>query len=277
MASLREGFEQYGSGKTSPSKLDVLPCEEARLVWIAVDAIEPDPQQPRSSVKDVSALKESIRENTILQPLIVSPLPTGKFLLVAGHRRLAAAVELGFAKVPAIVREVDERERLLLQLVENMQRVELDPWEEANGYKRLAEDFRMTDEKIAGAVGRTRSHVTQMRSLLHIPLEVRKQCQRNDSEPTRETLILMAKQDSPADMMKVLAGWQAKLPKNALRETARKGAPRGDTSGRRFVIQISKNVTVTVTSTTKISRDSAIASLLEASRTLQQVRGDDRT
>lgn len=146
--------------------------------------IEPNPHQPRRDFQpeDLEDLEESIRENGLLQPLVVRPHPSApeRYQLVAGERRLRAVMSLGWSAVPAVVREVDDQTLLVLALVENIQRSELGPLEEAEGYHALVDEFGLTQEQVAEAVGKKRSTVANMLRLLRLPLSVRKLLEAGD-------------------------------------------------------------------------------------------------
>ena len=143
-----------------------------------VGSITPNPFQPRRDFPEdeLEELSASIRANGLLQPLVVRPAPksTDQWELVAGERRLRAVSRLGWRDVPAMTREVDDETLLVLALVENLQRQELGPLEEAEGYQVLADSFSLTQEEIARAVGKNRTTVTNMLRLLKLPPSVRK-------------------------------------------------------------------------------------------------------
>jgi ParB family chromosome partitioning protein len=146
---------------------------EGSLRELAVADIRPNRYQPRRAF-DPAALKElkqSMAATGLIQPIIVRPHGSG-FELVAGERRWRAAKDLGWKKIPAMVREVDERTLLTLALVENLQRASLSPIDEAEGYERLARDFRLSHADIAQAVGRERSTVANAVRLLKLPRSV---------------------------------------------------------------------------------------------------------
>lgn len=142
-----------------------------------VGQLQPGKYQPRRSFDEdrIADLVESVREKGILQPLLVRPLPghPGKFEIIAGERRWRAAQGAKLHEVPVIVRDLSDREALEVALVENLQRQDLSPLEEADGYRRLMEDFSHTQEELAKAVGKSRSHVANMIRLLALPEPVR--------------------------------------------------------------------------------------------------------
>src|SRR5688572_21903073 len=143
---------------------------------IPVSGIVPNPLQPRKSFSEteLEELAGSIRESGLLQPLVVRAAGPGRFELIAGERRLRSIQRLGWREVPVVVREVDDEALLVLALVENLQREELNPLEEAEGYRQLVERFGLTQEEIAQAVGKERSTVANLLRLLKLPPSIRK-------------------------------------------------------------------------------------------------------
>ena len=143
---------------------------------VDVDLIVPNPHQPRSEISDesIEELVESIREHGVLQPLLVSTSDSdGVYCLIAGERRLRAARAAGLARVPVLVKEAASREMLELALVENLQREDLNALEEAHAFRRLAEEFDMTQEAIASRVGRSRTAVANSLRLLGLSDEIK--------------------------------------------------------------------------------------------------------
>lgn len=144
---------------------------EARFLSVA--EVRPNPYQPRQRVEeDLSELAASIREKGVLQPIIVRRRRDG-FELVMGERRLRAAQQAGLETIPAVVRDVSDGEMLELALVENVQRTNLNPVDEALAYKRLADEFGLSQEDIARKVGRDRSTVANALRLLALPFKCR--------------------------------------------------------------------------------------------------------
>lgn len=146
---------------------------DGSLRELAVGEIRPNRYQPRRAF-DPDALKElkqSIAASGLIQPIIVRDVQGG-YELVAGERRWRAVKELGWKKIPAVVREVDERTLLTLALVENLQRASLSPIDEAEGYERLTREFRLSQGDIAQAVGRDRSTIANAIRLLQLPKSV---------------------------------------------------------------------------------------------------------
>ena len=140
-----------------------------------MDAILRNPRQPRDQfdAKDLDELAASIREHGVIQPLIVSPETNGKYTLIAGERRLEAAKRAGLRTVPAVQRQVSDRELLELALIENLQRAELNPLEEADAYRQLTEDFGLSHEEVALRVGKSRPAVSNTLRLLQLSDKVK--------------------------------------------------------------------------------------------------------
>jgi ParB family transcriptional regulator, chromosome partitioning protein len=151
--------------------------ERGELQRIRLGDIRPNPYQPRRTFDEaeLSDLEASLRENGLLQPITVRPADNAKgFELVAGERRLRAATRLGWTDIPALVRKLDDKALLTLALVENLQRADLDPLEEAEGYQRLIDEFDLTQQQVADVVGKDRSTVANMLRLLGLPASVRR-------------------------------------------------------------------------------------------------------
>jgi ParB family transcriptional regulator, chromosome partitioning protein len=161
----RPGGLGRGLGALIPT--GVVSNDEVGLQDIPLSSIRPNPQQPREHFDEESlaALAESIREVGVLQPVLVRPGGDG-FELIAGERRWRAAQMAGLEQVPAIVREVPDEGALAMSLIENIQRENLNPMEEAAGLARLADEFKLTHQQVAEAVGRSRSATTNLLRLL---------------------------------------------------------------------------------------------------------------
>ncbi len=138
--------------------------------------IEPNRDQPRKYFSDeaIASLADSIREHGMLQPVLVRPLNSGGYQIVAGERRWRAARMLGMDEIPVNIRELSDTEAMQISLIENLQRENLNPVEEALGYKELIENYGMTQDKVAKTVGRSRSAVANAVRLLSLPERVLK-------------------------------------------------------------------------------------------------------
>jgi len=155
----------------------LIPVIEPGPTDLPVDAISPNPLQPRQKMapQELEELAASIREHGLIQPLIVSQVADAEasYQLIAGERRLEAAKLAGLTRVPVIVREATPQEMLELALVENIQRADLNPLEEAGAYQQLNDEFGLTQERIAERVGRSRASVANAMRLLRLPQEVK--------------------------------------------------------------------------------------------------------
>ena len=148
--------------------------ESKKTVWLRISEIQPNRDQPRRHFEQESLaeLAESISQHGILQPLLVRPLLDGRYQLIAGERRWRAAQMAGVSEVPVIIREIDEQKASELALVENLQREDLNPMEEAAGYKTLMENYGLTQEEIAKVVNKSRPAVANALRLLNLPQPV---------------------------------------------------------------------------------------------------------
>jgi ParB family chromosome partitioning protein len=145
------------------------------LQQVSVNALQPGKYQPRSSMdpEAISQLAESIKSQGVIQPILARPAPGGGFEIIAGERRWRAATIAGLESVPVVVRDVRDEAALAMALIENIQREDLNPVEEASGIRRLIDEFGMTHETAADAIGRSRSAVTNLLRLLSLPTSIR--------------------------------------------------------------------------------------------------------
>jgi len=201
---------------------------------VALDRLESNPWQPRSVMDPgrLDELAESIRQSGVVQPILVRPRGE-RFQIIAGERRWRAARKVGLATVPVVVREVPDAELLELALVENIQREELTPLEEAQAFQRLQTEFRLTQEEVARRVGRDRSTVANTLRLLRLPRELRDlvAAGRLDAGHARALLAL------PGTDEQVELGREAARKGLSVREVERRvtlaRAPRGKAGGSR--------------------------------------------
>ena len=155
---------------------DVLKAETSGSLYLPISQVESCSSQPRKSFDEVSLaeLADSIREHGIIQPLTVRKLASGYYQIIAGERRWRAARLAGLQEVPVIVMEADDRKAAELAMIENLQREDLNPMEEAAGFQALIENYHMTQEEAAARVGKSRSTVTNALRLLSLTPSVRK-------------------------------------------------------------------------------------------------------
>ena len=190
------------SSKAEPVKSDLGPDD--RVVSVSLSEIVPSPLQPRKQFNDdaLSDLVDSIREHGVIQPLIVRDVK-GKLELIAGERRWRACQSLEVDSVPVICREASDRDVLEMALIENLQREDLNPVEEAQAYTRLAKDFGMTQEQISSRVGKNRTTVANAMRLLDLAADVQKLLASGEISVGHAKVILSIK--SKTDQAKVAA------------------------------------------------------------------------
>jgi len=161
-------------GKGLEEIIDTSTNDGSNFVILQISQIRPGKFQPRASIDEASLeeLKASIQRSGVIEPVIVRPIAHGTYELVAGERRLRASQALGRQEIPAIIKSLSDKESLEFSLVENIQRENLNPLEEAKGYARLLDEFGYTQEDIASAVGKDRSTVANVLRLLALPEEI---------------------------------------------------------------------------------------------------------
>ncbi len=179
--------ENYSQTAT-PAKDAPAPKNSAEVAsgvyTLSVTKLHPGKYQPRTQFSDqaIAELADSIRKNGIMQPIIVrvSGKQEGKYEIVAGERRWRAAQRAELDQVPVIIRDIPDKQALELAIVENIQRQDLSPIEEANGYQRLIEEFEYTQEELSGVIGKSRSHVANLLRLLSLPEEIRDMLEKDE-------------------------------------------------------------------------------------------------
>jgi ParB family chromosome partitioning protein len=167
---------------------------------IPVDKVRPNPEQPRKALGDLRELTDSIKEKGVLEPLLVRFMPREDcYHIISGERRYHAARAAGLREVPCIEKIADDAETLELALIENLQRKDLTPFEEAEGLHRLAEQFAYTHEDIARKISKARSSVTEILSLRNIPEPIRRRCAERGIN-SKSLLLQVARQPNEKKM-----------------------------------------------------------------------------
>jgi len=172
--------DSAGSTAAHPAASLELVREESPLRTLELSQIRANPYQPRQEFRpeELADLEASLRVNGLLQPITVRPAPNGTgYELIAGERRLRAATRLGWTEIHALVKPVDDKTLLVLAMIENLQRADLDPIEEADGYQRLAEEFQLNNQEVADVIGKDRSTVANALRLRQLPASVRRMLQ----------------------------------------------------------------------------------------------------
>jgi ParB family chromosome partitioning protein len=192
---------------------------------IPIDLIDPNPNQPRQVMGDLSELIASIAEKGIIEPLVVRQRGD-RFQIVAGERRYQASVQLGLRELPVVIRDVDESEMLELALIENLQRKDLSPFEESEALHGLAESCGYTHEDLARRLGKSRSSVTESLALHAIPEEVRNLCRLADIS-SKSLLLQVVRQETAEKMTSLIEkiASQGGATRQKLREAAARARP----------------------------------------------------
>lgn len=249
--------------------VETLPPTDGEQEELDLSQIEPDPDQPRKNLGDISELSSSVKQHGLINPIVVRPVGRNRYVIVAGERRYRAHKQAGLRTIKCIIRTPDEQSRIELQLVENLHRKNLDPFEEAEGFSRLKTNHNYTDAQLAQRMSRSRSTVTETLGLLRIPTEVRAQCRGTDI--SREVLLQVSKQKTPEEMIAVLKDAQDGVPYKERRERARTGKPRESSAPKKpkttHTIEQEKMVVVLQSlnsTTTKERRIAALKAALKA-------------
>lgn len=168
--------DRFTEVPSTPSVAVSFQKERGGVLEVSVAAIIPNPHQPRVRFDEtkIVELGESIREHGIIQPLIVTQIGENRYELIAGERRYQAAKSIGLQTVPVIVREAKEQEKFEWAIIENVQRHDLNPVEEAKAYRRLLDEFGLSQEEVAKKMGKSRSSIANIVRLLQLPVEVQR-------------------------------------------------------------------------------------------------------
>jgi ParB family chromosome partitioning protein len=214
----------------------VAPRGESVGRLIPIEDIDPNPNQPRQSMGDLAELTASIREKGVLEPLLVRKID-GRFQIIAGERRFRAAQEAGLAELPCVIRESSDAETMEIALIENLQRKDLSPFEEADGLKVLAEKYGYTHEDMAEKIGKSRSTITESLSLTAMPEDVRQLCRLADIQ-AKSLLLQIVRQGEPEKMVTLLERLPQQGPTRAeARRIAKPEAKRGRGRPKHYVFK----------------------------------------
>ena len=231
--------KKMGLGKGLGALLPEIDQGEVKTLFsCGIEEIIPNRSQPRNSFDEsrLQELAESIKEKGILEPLIVRKVEQG-YELIVGERRWRAAQKAGLTEVPVLVKEIQSREALELSLIENLQREDLNPIEEAEAFKRLTEEFNTSQEELATRIGKDRSTITNALRLLRLPFEVRSQLLQNritagharailsleTKEKQKELCSLIIKKGLSVREAETIAKRWSEKPKKAVTKDRRKG------------------------------------------------------
>ncbi len=173
-----------------------------QIRMIPIDRIDPNPRQARSELGEMKELMDSIKSKGVLEPILVRP-KGDRYEIIAGERRFMASKRVGLDEIPCIEMVVSDNEAMELTLIENLQRKDLDAFEEADGLRSLSENYGYNHDEISKKIGKARSTITEMINISKIPEEIRKFC-KDQNIMSRSTLIEIAKQKNKEAMIKLL-------------------------------------------------------------------------
>ena len=180
--------------------LDLLEEKEGELLYIDISMIKPNPFQTRRDFTGIEELAESIKQSGVLQPVLVRRDPEG-FTLIAGERRWRAAIKAGLKRIPAIIKDIDDRESAVITLVENVMRDDLSPLELAEDLEKLRREFNLTHEELAKISGMDRSTVTNLLRLLKLPEKIKEALHKGEINTGQARALLSI--DDPKKMMEI--------------------------------------------------------------------------
>lgn len=191
--TLEQRIANAASGKSKLS-FDPVANTDNVILHVPLSSIDADDAQTRKDFGDLAGLIPSISEHGVVSPIIISPISIGRYRIMAGERRYRASRELDLDAIPAIVRNVEDQHRLELQIIENLHRKDLNPIEEAKSYRRLMDEFNLTQEQVAKRIGKSKSSINELLRLLDFPEQ--ELCS-NDEIP-KSVLIEIARHRVPA-------------------------------------------------------------------------------
>jgi len=202
---------------------------------IPLDFIEPNAEQPRTSLGNIEELAASIREKGVLEPILVRGIGPNRYQIISGERRFRAATLAGLDEIPAIEHDVDDRETLEIALIENIQRKDLTPFEESEGFAALQEKFGYTHDKIAQVVGKSRTTITETLLLNDIPDRIRAMC-RETGIANKSVLVQIARAGEEEAMEQLVRRFAA--GETTREEVRREAAPKKAGRPKNFVWQV---------------------------------------
>jgi len=195
---------------------------------LPIDQIDPNPDQPRQSMGDLSELMASIAEKGVIEPIVVR-IRNGRYQIIAGERRYQAAVQVGLKELPVVVRDTDDAEVIELALVENLQRKDLTPFEEADALHSISSRNKLTHEDLAKRLGKSRTAISESLALQKMPAEVKQLCRLADIS-SKSLLLQIVRTGSTAKMIALVE--KIAREGDATREKLRKDAAARPKRGR---------------------------------------------
>ena len=236
------------------------PGMDVSIQLLPLDLLSPGPFQPRRQVDptELAALAASIREQGVLQPILARPDPTaeGRYQIVAGERRWRAAQQAGLHEIPALVRVLEDLAAMAAALVENLQREDLNPIDEGEGYRRLIEEFSLTQDRVADSVGKSRSHIANTMRLLKLPPAVQTELRRGILTAGHARALLAHPDPARAALAVISPGLivrqtEALVARQSEGRPERKPVPEKDPDTRLIERDLSERLGIAVTITTR--------------------------
>jgi len=206
---------------------------------LPLGVVEPNAEQPRTQLGNIEELAASIREKGVLEPILVRLIAPNRYQIISGERRYRAATIAGLDEIPAIELDVDDKEQLEIALIENIQRKDLTPFEEAEGFLALQQKFGYTHEKISQVIGKSRTTITETLTINDIPDRIRAMC-REAGISNKSVLVQVARAGDEASMETVVRAFAAgELTREDLRkQTASKPEPKKAGRPKNFVFEV---------------------------------------
>lgn len=277
MARLSEKFARHGKGEAG-AVFDPFERDRPTYSEVPMEQIQTDLNQPRKDLGDLSELKASLRAQGLLQPLVVTAVAVNRYQLVAGERRYTAARELGWKTIPALVRTVEAHRRLEVQLVENLHRKDLNPLEEAASYRRLLDEFGLTQEELGRRLGKSQPAINLTLKLLELPEAIQRayaapEAGGGGAPPVSKSVLqeiarLPGKAAQLASFEQARQGkltvQQAREQQQALKDRSRPARPTKSGSSFRYPIQTEWALVTLVFAQAKASQEEIVAALEEA-------------
>jgi len=217
-----------------PKKVKAVPPETG-LEEVPIEFIQPGKYQPRTyfAEESIAELSDSIKAQGVIQPIILRPIGDDRYEIIAGERRWRAAQHAGLEKVPAVIRKVDDESALAMSLIENIQREDLNPLEEATALQRLIDDFQFTHQEVADAVGKSRSAVTNTLRLTHLAPPVAEMLVAGDLEMGHARALLTLEVSGQVEIAKqvVARGLNVRQTEELVRAAGKTAPTTGAKSG----------------------------------------------
>jgi ParB family chromosome partitioning protein len=206
---------------------------------LPLEVVEPNAEQPRTQLGNIEELAASIREKGVLEPILVRLVAPNRYQIISGERRYRAATLAGLDEIPAIELDVDDREQLEIALIENIQRKDLTPFEEAEGFAALQQKFGYTHEKISQVIGKSRTTITETLLINEIPDRIRAMC-REAGISNKSVLVQVARAGTEEAMEQVVRGFAAgELTRDDVRkQTAAKAEPKKAGRPKNYVFEL---------------------------------------